>query len=588
MPEEAAPPAVESLGQTSGVALPPVPTEEPPPPPPFAEPLPEPLPEPAEEPPPELPPVVEPPPEPVVETPAAPPPSLPPEPVAEAPAVEPEPEPAVIPLKPVAAKTSARPSGSEVSTRSKRPLIIAAAAVVVGLLVVGGIVAAVVRGGGDQVVENGEPQPGPEPRPEPEPKPQPEPEPKPGTPRQFSVMLTTSPADALLSGVRDAEDRSGVASGRASEGKVAFEFVPTYPLTLLVEADGYAELETSIPKAAIRDGRYAGTGTIELAAKAAEFGAPKLSLETGERTALGEWVTIKPADASALEIMSESPLRWRAERDAFPLEVRIAVPGYRERVITWRSADEAVAAAESDPLTLGRAKGLLKFAASGSPDCGTARVEYLGPLPAAEGLVAAEAEPISVTLAASGVQRDLPTGRYRVDFKAPLLPSKFRVFEIELQSGAVQQLEVPSFSGKYHGKGPYLTAAGKELEVDFLFDLDIKRARGSIVNTSQFQEGQWLRIEFAWVPDSRRAEQPDALGLRWTATRLFLAGSLKALDAAEPQPMNAEGNPDDRGRLVLDLSALNQGRVTLERWVTDKPDVSVPGSNGEGVVLKLR
>ena len=69
---------------------------------------------------------------------------------------------------------------------------------------------------------------------------------------EFAVMLTTSPAEAKLSSVRDAEDRPGTVKGRAAEGWVAFEFVPSYPLTLLIKADGYDEAETSIPEAAIR------------------------------------------------------------------------------------------------------------------------------------------------------------------------------------------------------------------------------------------------------------------------------------------------------------------------------------------------
>jgi tRNA A-37 threonylcarbamoyl transferase component Bud32 len=539
LPEATAEAASGAVGQTSGVALPPPPAEEAPP-------------------------------------------ALPPEP-------EPEPEPVGTSLQPVVVEPGVGRSLEPKPARSKRPLVIAAA-VVIGVLAVGGIVAAVVGGGGggDEVANHGDPTRGPKDPPPPKsgPKEDPEPEPVAETPRQFAVMLSTSPADAMLSGVRDAEDRSGVVSGRAAEGKVAFEFAPTFPLTLLIEADGYEELERSIPEAAIREGRYAGTGTIEMAAKAAEFGAPKLALETGERQASGDWLVVEAAEPSALEVLSESPLKWRAGREAFPLSVRIAVPGYRERVVTWSSADEAVAAAEADPLILRRATGVLKFASSGVPDCQAASVQFLGPLPEAAGLVAAEAEALSVPMATTGVERQLPSGRYRVDFKVPMLPAQFRAFDVELQPGQDKSVPVPAFSGPYQGKGPYATASGGELQMDYLINLDFKNARGSIVNRARFQENVWLQIEFGWVPDSRPVENPAFLGLRWTAARMFSAEDAGGLASAEPQALSPEKNPDLRGRLMLDLGELARGKVDLIEWVTDKGDISVFADGEGGVILK--
>lgn len=546
VPEATEEAAGEAIGQTTGVPLPPPPVEEVPP-----------------EPEPELEPEPEPEPEPVAE--AAP--ELPPEPPAE------KPEPVDTPLQPVVAKAAGKPSADKAPARSKRPVMVLAA-VVVGLLVVGGIVAAVVGGGGgDEVVKNEEPQAKPSelPSAKQEPKPEPEPQPVPETPRQFAVMLSTSPADAVLSGVRDAEDRSGVASGGASEGKVAFEFDPTYPLTLLINADGYEELETSIPEAAIREGRYAGTGTIDLVAKAAEFGAPKLGLETGEREALGEWLKVEAAEPSALEILSEAPMRWRAGREAFPLSVRIAVPGYREHVITWRTADEAVAAAEADPLTLRRASGVLKFAASGPPDCGAARVETLGASPAAEGLVAAEAETISVTLAATAVEKQLPAGRYRVVFDIPLLLQP-KIEEFDLAPGKAVTVSVPSLSGRYEGTGKRVATVGrekKEYPVFYSLDLDCKATSGRMRNIASVSTivpdlpDNWhILFDYAWSRSALEGNHArDHLVLEWEKLKKSEGASRDGAVAAKRRDVASE-----KGTMTFDLSGIDRGVVRLIEW----------------------
>jgi hypothetical protein len=482
-------------------------------------------------------------------------------------------------LRAVEADAVAKASKDKASARAKRPLMIAAAAVV-GLLVAGGIVAAVVGGGGwGEVVRKEEPKPKPadppKPKPEPVPEPVPEPEPVPKTPRQFAVMLSTSPADAVLSGVRDAENRGGVVSGRASEGKVAFEFVPAYPLTLLIKADGYDELETSIPEAAIRDGRYAGTGTIELVAKAAEFGPPKLGLETGEHEALGEWLEVEAAEPSALETLSESSLRWRAGREAFPLSVRIAVPGYREHVITWRSADEAVAAGEVDPLMLRRASGVLKFAASGSPDCEAARVEYLGAPPAAEGLVAAEVEAIPVTLAATAVERELPSGRYRVVFDIPLLFQP-KIEEFELAAGKAVTVSVPSYSGCYVGTGKRESVSeGKttEFDVGYSMDLDFGGTSGGIVNTASLPSGVHILFEYRWDKSRKAREVPgDRLWLDWKILKQAMGQSVEEMLAAKREEPRTSVLT---GTMQLDLSGIEDGVIRLLEWTGSDGDRSV-------------